>query len=199
MSTAIAFKEWSTICQALATGKQSIILRKGGIAEKDGRFLPEYDSFWLFPTYFHQNPEDLNEEGQKILLSENSSPQQHDFVSLNALVKVSHVYDLRNLDLALSTSPFHCFSESTIWKRFSYRAPGIFVLAVRVYKIPEPLRISNLPDYAGCKTWVPLQNFPGDDIETLIEKQIAQPVLSDREYHDFLEQIDRLLNPIAYV
>jgi len=28
-----AFKEWAVICRALAVGKQSLLLRKGGIAE----------------------------------------------------------------------------------------------------------------------------------------------------------------------
>ena len=28
----VGFKEWALVCQALGTGRQSIILRKGGIA-----------------------------------------------------------------------------------------------------------------------------------------------------------------------
>ena len=27
-----AFKEWAVICQALATGRQALVLRKGGVA-----------------------------------------------------------------------------------------------------------------------------------------------------------------------
>ncbi len=31
------FKEWSSVCQAIADGRQTIIIRKGGIAEgRDG-------------------------------------------------------------------------------------------------------------------------------------------------------------------
>src|ERR1700722_13719814 len=33
-----AFKEWAVTCQALAAGRQSLLLRKGGIHERDGRF-----------------------------------------------------------------------------------------------------------------------------------------------------------------
>ncbi len=34
----LAFKEWSYIVTALGKGKQSIILRKGGISEENGDF-----------------------------------------------------------------------------------------------------------------------------------------------------------------
>ena len=49
-----AFKEWAVICRALAEGRQSLILRKGGIAEEGGRFRVEHTGFWLYPTYAHQ-------------------------------------------------------------------------------------------------------------------------------------------------
>ena len=50
----VAFKEWAAVCHALAAGIQSVILRKGGIAERGGSFHPEYSRFWLYPTYFHE-------------------------------------------------------------------------------------------------------------------------------------------------
>ena len=54
MTLSIAFKEWAVICRALAEGRQSLILRKGGIAEAGGQFRPEHDRFLLYPTYFHE-------------------------------------------------------------------------------------------------------------------------------------------------
>ncbi len=53
---AVAFKEWSGVCDALADGRQSILLRKGGIREEPGagRFVPEHREFWLYPTGVHQ-------------------------------------------------------------------------------------------------------------------------------------------------
>src|SRR5437763_250989 len=54
-----AFKEWAVVCQALAGGRQALILRKGGIAEAGGAFRPDHTRFWLFPTYLHQTAEAL--------------------------------------------------------------------------------------------------------------------------------------------
>ena len=53
----VALKEWDVVCEALGSGRQIIVIRKGGIAEgKDGlRF--EHEEFALLPTFFHQQSE----------------------------------------------------------------------------------------------------------------------------------------------
>ena len=48
------FKEWALVCDALGRGEQSIILRKGGIAEGRTGFRFQHDEFLLFPTLFHE-------------------------------------------------------------------------------------------------------------------------------------------------
>jgi len=50
----IGFKEWALVCEALGGGTQSIILRKGGIAEGRDGFRFKHDEFLLFPTLFHE-------------------------------------------------------------------------------------------------------------------------------------------------
>ena len=45
-----AFKEWAIICDTLASGGQSIILRKGGIHESRDGFSFNHPEFFLFPT-----------------------------------------------------------------------------------------------------------------------------------------------------
>src|SRR3990172_12782181 len=54
-----ALKEWAVVCRALADGRQTLLIRKGGIEEiKDG-FQVTHRDFWLFPTYVHQKAADL--------------------------------------------------------------------------------------------------------------------------------------------
>ena len=50
----IGFKEWALICDALGRGEQSIILRKGGIAEGRAGFRFQHEEFLLLPTLFHE-------------------------------------------------------------------------------------------------------------------------------------------------
>ena len=42
------------VCDALGRGEQSIILRKGGIAEGRKGFSFRHREFFLFPTFFHE-------------------------------------------------------------------------------------------------------------------------------------------------
>jgi hypothetical protein len=53
----VGFKEWALVCEALGTGRQSIILRKGGIAEGRDGFSFQHREFFLFPTFFHEQLE----------------------------------------------------------------------------------------------------------------------------------------------
>ena len=50
----VAFKEWALVCEALGNGRQSLILRKGGIAEGRDGFAFKHPNFFLFPTWFHE-------------------------------------------------------------------------------------------------------------------------------------------------
>ena len=47
----VALKEWAALVAALGEGKQTVLLRKGGIRE--GPFKAPASSFYLFPTSFH--------------------------------------------------------------------------------------------------------------------------------------------------
>ena len=44
-------KEWATVVKALELGKQTVILRKGGILETASGFNIESKEFLLFPTW----------------------------------------------------------------------------------------------------------------------------------------------------
>src|SRR5688572_23519585 len=50
----VGFKEWALVCEALGRGEQSILLRKGGIAEGRAGFGFRHPEFFLFPTFFHE-------------------------------------------------------------------------------------------------------------------------------------------------
>ena len=50
----VGFKEWAIVCQALGEGRQSVMLRKGGIAEGRDGFAFRHREFFLFPTFFHE-------------------------------------------------------------------------------------------------------------------------------------------------
>src|SRR5881227_1925455 len=79
---AVAFKEWAGVCDALGTGRQSLILRKGGVSEGPGGFRPEHPAFWLYPTHVHEA-----EQGLKVPYRPRLDPEDG-VVELDALAVV---------------------------------------------------------------------------------------------------------------
>ena len=153
----IAFKEWAAICAALATGRQKLILRKGGIHEDGGTFRPEHARFWLYPTHFHEQQQAgiKPEAGAFLELGEADRPPKG-FARLSHFVEVTDVQFCRELDGVLKLAEEHIWSEATVRQRFDDRTPGLYVFRVNVFRV-EPVDIAEEPEYAGCKTWVPLK------------------------------------------
>jgi hypothetical protein len=146
----IAYKEWAAVCTALADGRQSILFRKGGIAEEGGTFVPEHARFWLYPTHFHEREPDGLKPGFNT--SSMHSPGQ---ITLSHMATVTDLAWIDQLDAALALDHRHIWSEATIRQRFHYRTPGLYLLTVQIHAA-KPHVIVERPEYVGCKSWVHL-------------------------------------------
>ena len=62
----IGFKEWAVVCDALGRGEQTILLRKGGIAEGRNGFGFHHAEFFLIPTFFHEQVVKVRMPGAEI-------------------------------------------------------------------------------------------------------------------------------------
>lgn len=152
----IAFKEWAVICEALANGKQSLILRKGGIAEEGGVFKPEHAEFLLYPTYFHEHRAGIKPAFLPLLEAAEAVKPPAGTVRFSHFVRVESVSHVTDLDSALALDSQHAWTPDVVKQRFNYRTPGLFVLNVHVFKLAKPMDVTERPEYAGCKTWVTL-------------------------------------------
>ena len=63
--TQVALKEWSAAVHALLAGRQTVLLRKGGIHER--RFEVTAREFLLFPTIAHSHTERVRPEHRDLL------------------------------------------------------------------------------------------------------------------------------------
>ena len=150
---AVAFKEWAGVCEALMAGRQSLILRKGGVAETAGEFRPDHAAFWLYPTIVHQA-----EQGLRTPTPDRTTSFNSQIVPIEALAVVEWTGRVETLDQLAALTPFHDWTESTIRGRFDYRKPGLWALVVRIYRREEPWPLAVTPEQLGCKTWVPLDS-----------------------------------------
>lgn len=171
-SLKIGLKEWDVVCRALSTGRQAILLRKGGIHEAAGEFELDHRAFLLFPTFLHQNRQMLKPEAQADARPHAAEP---DRVTIASAGVVTDIVQLRGRAQMDALDAEHVWAPPLIDMRFNYRPENpLYLLVVRAYLLPEPRAIENTPAYAGCKSWVPLA-------ETF-DLAGAKPVIEDARF-----------------
>jgi hypothetical protein len=171
-SLQMALKEWAVVCRALESGRQLILLRKGGIYEAAGEFEVEHREFLLFPTYVHQNLNMLKPTEHEHFEARSSEPEE---IAMSAAAVVSDVVQLQSREQMNVIDDEHVWTSPLIDMRFNYRPENpLYLLIVRAYRLHTPVTIANTPAYAGCKSWVPL--------DQPVETGDALPVLDDARF-----------------
>lgn len=171
-SLQIALKEWAVVCNALECGRQMILLRKGGIYEAAGEFELENPQFLLFPTYLHQNLKMLKPEAHAGFAAVSAEPGE---VRISAVGVVTDIVQLRSREQMDWIENEHIWTKPLVDMRFDYKPQNpLYLMLVRTYRLHQPVTVANTPVYAGCKSWVPLD----DPIETAN----ATPVFDDQRY-----------------
>jgi hypothetical protein len=176
-----AFKEWAVICEALGTGLQSLIIRKGGIAEGKAGFAFRHHEFLLFPTWFHEQLEKTTLPADTALPDE---PGEELEVRYTASIEWSRTLtDWAQVERLRS---FHVLREAVIQERYRYReTEGVHVAFVRVYRLDPPLRLKNEKRYGGCRSWIELPE---------VEGRVMVSVISDEEHQRRKQLLAELLN-----
>jgi len=154
----VGFKEWALVCEALGTGRQSIILRKGGIAEGRAGFSFQHREFFLFPTFFHEQLERVRFPGAVFLPA--ALPNE---IEIRYFVKVDETRVLTDWEEVRALEPLHILKESVVRERFDYDdAPGVHVAFVRVFRLNPAWRFPDAKAYGGCRSWVQLPKPPAE-------------------------------------
>ncbi len=153
----IAFKEWALVCEALGRGEQSIILRKGGIAEGRAGFRFLHPEFLLLPTLFH-------EQAAKLRISAGTTlpaPRTDGQLEVRFAARVEWTRDIADWSKVQALAPFHLWQDFEIEKRFVQDAKQMVSLAfIRVQRLSEPFVFPDAPRYGGCRSWVEIPELP---------------------------------------
>jgi hypothetical protein len=177
----IAFKEWALVCEALGRGDQSLILRKGGIAEGREGFRFKHDEFLLFPTFFHE------QLARTVLPAETPLPQPvPGVVTLRWLARVEWTELLTDWNAVQRLAPFHIWREEIIAERFRYDdQTGVHVAVLRIFRLDDPLVFADARAYGGCRSWV-----------TVPDASLASsPVLDDAAHAARVQAIRAAISP----
>ncbi len=168
---------------ALVEGRQTILIRKGGVAETGGagEFHLEHPEFWIYPTFLHEG-----EQGLKIDASEDRHKSPAGTVWMNALARVATATWIAREETLEALEPYHVLTSDTLKKRFYYRRPGLWILTARVWRAAPGFTIPIRPRDAGCKTWITLdQPLPTADLT---------PALDDPAWSRTTLDLERLLS-----
>lgn len=176
-----ALKEWAIIVKALEAGDTILLLRKGGIREEKGQFKVPLEKALLYPTYEHQQPHLLKPEYTSYVTPVKSGwhPQT---ISLRSWVNITHVFVSSEESVIKDLYPHHIGSQDFAEKRLHWKPhQPLYLLLLRVYKLPQPKIISYCQEYAGCRSWIQLKNE--------ISLDDSFPVLEQKQYNN---QVDRI-------
>lgn len=184
----LALKEWAIVVDALAGGRQILLLRKGGLAEATGRFEVEARAFALVPTFEHQRPEAvLPVVRSRLATLAASPPTTH--VPLHHLATVEEVFLVGDLGTARRLAPHHIWSDALVRQRFEGGdGPGLTGLLVRVFRLPAPVELP-LAAAGGCTSWVRL--------ERPLEATGAVPVLEEAAFATRCDAVRRAVGPLT--
>jgi len=164
----MAFKEWAVVCEALGSGRQSVILRKGGIAEGRAGFAFSHREFFLFPTRFHESLEKTTLPPGFALPAEREGE-----VEIRFTAKIEWTCFLSDPEQIAGLSDFHILCREVVEERFRFgEPPGIHIGFARVYRMSSPWVLPMEKHFGGCRSWVELPASPEVSME---------PVLSDEE------------------
>ena len=156
----IGFKEWTLVCDALGHGAQSIIIRKGGIAEGRAGFRFQHPAFFLFPTLFHEQVAKLKLPPDTALPVQRAEGRHE----ITFRVRVEWTHDVADLAVVQRLAPFHIWKDSEIEKRFHYEEEkgksGVSVAFVRVEKLSGPFIFPDSPKFGGCRSWIQMPELP---------------------------------------
>lgn len=175
-TTTMTLKEWAVVIKALDEGKQVLLLRKGGISEPSGAFRVEHDEFFFYPSYEHQKAHLIKPEYhgdlQEVLRGWASGQGR---LPISHFARVTDVLQIWGEAAVQRLSPHYIFTENYAQERLHWNPSApLYVVFVRVYRLPAPQVIAIKPEYNGCTSWIP--------VSEALDASGATPVLGDAAY-----------------
>lgn len=170
----IALKEWAVVIEALARGRQHFLLRKGGIAEGRRGFEVSHDEFLLYPTWEHQQIDSIRPGFHELF--DQARPRRQGAVAFRYLAKVTDVLlaPARLEDMA-ALEESHIWAPRYLEMRYGYKPERpLFVLVLRLYRLAAAREIPEISRYAGCRSWV--------ELDQEIDTAQAAPIESDASF-----------------
>ena len=180
-TTSHAFKEWAVAVDALEQGKTIMLLRKGGIHERGGRFQVAHDQVLLYPTHEHQQPFLLKSEYTE-QVTPVTSGWHPETIRIGSFARITDILLVSEETIVDALLPFHIWNEQFISDRLKWKPrQPLYILLLRAYKLAQEQMIPYSSAYGGCKSWI--------DLAQPIAIDESVPVFQDVTYNQIVKEI----------
>ncbi len=175
----VAFKEWQLVADAIAQGEQSVLLRKGGISEGKAGFQWLHSRFFLFPSHFHEQAQQvLPLEDGSLRCWERRPDLAEDDVVFSVYVETLATGRLGSWEEVQRLAPYHIWREEIVRERFAWGdEPGIAWAVIRAWNLPTPWILKDRSSFGGCRSWFGL---PSDEGGGWVERLAAATAVAPR-------------------
>lgn len=191
MKIDIALKEWAIVCDFLAAGRCCLLLRKGGIHEAGGpgRFALSHDRFAMFPAWEHERLDWIKpdwmppapELAAGVDEPEKAEPTQ---IRFKCYAEAARVWEVPSREAFDRLEDLHPWGKPQIDMRFNYKPERpLYLIALRAYRMPSEVVVSNCDAFAGCVSWVPMS------AEDAVETSGCVPAMSEAEFDSVLGRV----------
>jgi hypothetical protein len=208
-----ALKEWAIVCKALESGNQILSFRKGGIMEFRNGFELKFKNFFLSPTFEHQAKESIRMDYHTTLDELNRKngldnaetlPDSNKTTEITSFVEITHFSEVPDLTTLKKLETFHIWTNDYLKSRFDYNPKKpLYLLLLRVYKLNNPIKLMNKPEWVGCKSWIQIDSHDPDLI-TYFEnhlpekpfeylKSISKPCIDDNNFNKLSEKVRSII------
>lgn len=191
MMTMSALKEWAIVCKGLEEGRQTILLRKGGIMERKHGFELRHNDFYMFPTYEHQSRDLLQQEYADKFETILQDKPLDDLNTIYLYARVIFITETFSRKMLHDLRDFHIWNEKYVNARMDYNPEKpLSIILLRVYRLNKALNVALSPQQAGCRSWIDFQSLSTEDFQD----NIGKPVLGNDIFQERQSQLMEVLN-----
>lgn len=158
-TSTLALKEWGAVVCALLDGRQTLLLRKGGIHERaftvDGAGRP----FVVFPTVAHSHRERVRPEHLDVLEAGTAEvDEERATFRIRAGLSIVAAVPVRRTEGLAAVEDLHIWTAASVREdRLDFRPRHeLQALIVRAVALPQPAELARTEAYAGCRSWLDL-------------------------------------------
>ena len=177
----LALKEWSLIIDQLVQGRQIVVFRSGGLADKPEAFEVSRPEFLLFPSFFHEQEKQLRSDRTETQTMDSDAGSEAS-IPIQCFAREVDRFVIRHPEQVPLVRKHHQWKDEVLLKRMkSGKHAGLVGLILRVYQLPKVAQIAPSPRYGGCRSWIQL--------ESDVDIEGGQAVLQDQVFNQMHQSL----------